>query len=245
MLDSVRVRRWIGRIAWIAVWVGLVGGQLHALARHATADGQADLELWTTRSWAVPAAQLLAPMLSWANPDVVYLTYGKVWFLVSAATAACAFLVHRLRAPQGFEKWAWRVALTGYVASTIACFLDYWTQWTAYNVFIEIALAISIPAMVLELVGSTLLGIALLRQRFRPRAVPWLLVAYLPFAIAITYVTSLGNVGLLVLLAFGLLGRRIARDPSGTPVARWSGLGSQGDGRRRSRLGAPDVAVDR
>jgi hypothetical protein len=57
---------------------------------------------------------------------------------------------------------------------------------------------------------STLLGIAWLTRRFRPLLVPILLVSSVPFAFAITEVTSLGNVLLLYLFAFGLLGREMA-----------------------------------
>jgi hypothetical protein len=50
-------QRLISRGAWVAAWVGLVVGQLHALSRHATAAGAEDLELTATAAWAVPAAK--------------------------------------------------------------------------------------------------------------------------------------------------------------------------------------------
>ena len=56
----------------------------------------------------------------------MYLTYGKIWFPVFLAFTLCAFVLRRRRQPVGFEKWAWRVALTGYVWSTLAVFGDYW-----------------------------------------------------------------------------------------------------------------------
>lgn len=209
MDPSTSLARWIGRVAWISPWITLLIGQLHALARFATADGRADLEYPLTRLWAVPTAEVVASLLRWADPDVVYLTYGKVWFLASAATTACAFVVHGVRRPQGFEQWAWRVALAGYVAMTLACFLDYWTQWTSYNGFIEIALLISIPAVLVAMIGSALLGFALLRRGFRPRLAPVLLLSQLPALFLIVQVTSLGNVALPLYFAFGILGRRI------------------------------------
>ncbi len=46
--------REIGRFAWVMAWVGLVVGQLHALARFRTADGQEDLEYPLTAAWAEP-----------------------------------------------------------------------------------------------------------------------------------------------------------------------------------------------
>jgi hypothetical protein len=44
-------QRLIDRCAWVAAWVGLVVGQLHALSRHATAEGVEDLELPATAAW--------------------------------------------------------------------------------------------------------------------------------------------------------------------------------------------------
>jgi hypothetical protein len=73
-------QRLIGRCAWVAAWVGLAAGQLHALSRHATAAGAEDLALPATAAWAVPAAKALSPLLGWGNPDLVYVTYGKIWF---------------------------------------------------------------------------------------------------------------------------------------------------------------------
>ena len=52
-------QRLIGRCAWVAAWVGLVVGQLHALSRFATTEGAEDLALPATAAWAVPAAKAL------------------------------------------------------------------------------------------------------------------------------------------------------------------------------------------
>ena len=87
-------------------WVGLVVGQVHALSRFATAAGKYDLELPLTAASAEPATDLLAPLLTWAGPDVVYVAYGKVWFPVFAAFTLCAYAVYRRRQPGGFEKEA-------------------------------------------------------------------------------------------------------------------------------------------
>ena len=115
MFESDVARRRIGTFAWVMAWVGLVVGQLHALARHRTVDGKGDLDLWATRVWAEPAGRALRPLLDWGSPDLVYVTYGKIWLPVFVAFTWCAFVVHHDRRPVGFEKWAWRIALTGYV----------------------------------------------------------------------------------------------------------------------------------
>jgi hypothetical protein len=40
-------------------------------------------------------------LLTRADPDLVYLTYGKIWLPVFAAFTLCAFVVHQLRRPAG------------------------------------------------------------------------------------------------------------------------------------------------
>jgi hypothetical protein len=210
--------RQIGRFAWLMAWVGLVVGQLHALARFATADGKEDLELPLTAAWAEPAADALRPLLDWANPDIVYVTYGKIWFPVFVAFTLFAFVVYGRREPLGFEKFAWRLALTAYVVACAGVFLDYWTQWTgSYNgdgieaTLFTVGFAVTVPGMFLTLLGSTVLGITLLAKRFRPLVPALLLTLMIPLAIGVLQVTSMGSVALPVMFAFGLLGRRIAR----------------------------------
>ena len=192
-------------------WVALVAGQLHALARHNTLDGKGDLEQPLTAAWSDPARQALAPLLDWANPDVVYLTYGKVWFPVFVAFTLAAFVVRRHRAPYGFEKWAWRIALTGYVWACAAVFGDYWLQWGAHAAepLLTITFVFGLPALLLTMVGSSLLGIALLRRGFRPRASAWLLALTFPLVSVIEQFTSMGNLALPVAFALGLAGRRL------------------------------------
>ncbi len=171
-----------------------------------------------TAAWAEPATELLAPLLNWASPEVVYVTYGKVWFPVFAAFTLCAHVVYRRRQPGGLEKWVWRFALTGYVIACVGVLLDYWTQWTGdYNgdgiegLLFTLGWVISLPGMLLTLLGSTALGITLLLKGFRPALAAWLLAAIIPLAVAILQVTSMGNAALPVMFAFAILGRRIAR----------------------------------
>lgn len=217
MLDREAGR--IGRFAWVMAWVGLVVGQLHALSRFATADGREDLELSLTAAWAEPAARALAPLLEWGDPDLVYVTYGKIWFPVFLAFTLCAFVVQRRHEPIGFERWAWRFALASYVLATVAVFFAYWTQWTGgyteegsleYQLF-EMSWVVILPGFLLLLLSSTVLGITLLVKRFRPVLPAVLLAALIPLAFGILLFTSMGSAALPVMFAFGLLGRRLAR----------------------------------
>ncbi|MGH3458886.1 hypothetical protein [Aeromicrobium sp.] len=217
----------IGRFAWVMAWVGLVVGQLHALSRFATADGKEDLELPLVAAWAEPAADVLSPLLTWANPDIVYITYGKIWFPVFVAFTLAAFVVYQRRQPGGFEKWVWRVALAGYVVACAGVFLDYWTQWTGdYNgdgieaTLFTAGWFVSVPGLLVTLLGSTVLGVTLLVKRFRPVIPAVLLALMIPMAVGILMVTSLGSAALPAMFAFGILGRRIARAETPEPSHR-------------------------
>ena len=219
MNASPNMQRLIAKIALYTAIIGTVVGELHALARHATVDGKSDLELPLTEAWAVPAADALRPLLDWANPDTVYLTYGKIWLPVFVAFTLAAFVVHQNRRPAGFEKWAWRVALPGYVIATASTFGDYYTPYLD-----ESFLFLGVPGLLLTAVGSTLLGIALLMNRFRPRVSALLLVGFIPLLIGISMVTSLGNAVLPVIWAWVFAVRRVTRnlqydEPVSTPAA--------------------------
>jgi hypothetical protein len=206
-------QRRVGNLAWTGAWLGLVAGQLHALARHRTADGRGDLEVASTRVWAEPAADLLSPLLTWAPPDVVYLSYGKVWLPVFLAFTVCAFVVRGRRQPYGAERWAWRVALPAYVGACVAVAAEYWTMWTGMNGgLLDAVFLASVPVMLLTLISSTWLGIVLVRRGER---LPGLLLALaVPGFVAIPMVTSLGNVVLPIAFGFGVLGRRMAAEPT-------------------------------
>ena len=219
MFDSITATRRIGRFAWAMAWFGLVAGQVHAMARHQTADGKEDLKMWTTRVWSDPGRRLFKPLLDWASPDVVYVTWGKVWLPVFLAFTLCAFVVHRRRHPVGFEKWAWRIALTGYVGACASVAAEYWTQWTSVDQgLIDAVFAVTAPFLLITMLGSTLLGVALLRRRMRPALPAWLLALSIPSLVVISMVTSLGNVVLPIMFAFGILGRRLAAEPAQSSV---------------------------
>ena len=194
--------RLIGRLALISAWAALVLGQLHALARHRTEDGRSDLDLPLTRAWAEPLGDALSPLLTWGDPDLVYVTYGKLWLPVFVLFTAAAFVVHRHRSPRRFEKWVWRVVLVGYVGACISVAGEYWTQWSGEpNALLEVVFVASIPVMLLTILGSTVLGVTLLVKRYRPRTAAILVALALPGAIVIPEITSLGNI--VLPLAFG------------------------------------------
>ena len=231
MFDSTQSHVRLGRLAWATAWFALLFGQLHAMARHQTVDGREDLQSGLVRAWSDPGRRLFRPLLDWASPDTVYLTYGKVWLLVFLVFTVTAFAVRRRRvaagAVHGAERWAWRVALTAYSLATVAVGLEYWTQWGAMdNDLLDTIFLLTMPALLLTVLGTTFLGVVLVRRGLGLPA--WLLTLQIPLMIAISAVTSLGNVVLPISFAFGILGRRLAtgseaqvtatRRPTGTPV---------------------------
>ena len=218
MFDSEQSQRRIGRAAWVMPWVALVVGQFHAMARHQTEDGKSDLDSDVVRAWSDPARDLFSPALHWASPDTVYLTYGKVWLPVFVAFTLCAFVVRRRRSPVGVEKRAWRVVLVAYVAACVSVGLEYWTQWGAMNDdLLDVVFLASLPFILLTMLGSSFLGIVLLRRGFGLPAV--LLAATFPLMFVISAVTSLGSIVLPIAFAFGILGRRIAHEQTAYAVA--------------------------
>ena len=126
-------------------------------------------------------------------------------------------MIYKQRRPGLWETWVWRVTLTGYVLACAAVFLDYWTQWTGnYNVLFQVGWIVTVPALLLTMVGSTVLGITLLVRGSAPRLPALLLALVIPLAWLILLATSLGNAVLPVMFAFGILGRRLA---AGSAVA--------------------------
>lgn len=226
MFDSLEAQRRIGRFAWVMAWFGLVAGQFHAMARHQTADGKADLTAWGVRVWSDPGRKAFRPLLDWASPDVVYVTWGKIWLPVFVAFTLCAFVVHRRQHTVGFEKWAWRIMLAGFVGACVSVGLEYWTSWTsAHQGIIDGLFPFTVLAMLTSVLGSTMVGITLLHHRFRPRTPALLMALTIPGLIVVLQFTSMGSVALPMMFAFGILGRRIAKEGDYAP-----------------RVGAPSMA---
>ena len=201
-LNQTHERR-IATFALAMATFGTVAGQLHALARHATEDGKEDLELALTAVWAVPAAHWFRPLLSWSDPDTVYRTYGKLWLPVFVAFTLAAYVAYRRRRPVRVEKWVWRIALAAYALATVSVVAEYYTPYLD-----ESFVFLSLPALLLTALSSTVLGGILLARGYRPRTSAVLLVAFIPSVVAITQVTSMGSAVLPLAWGWALAARR-------------------------------------
>jgi hypothetical protein len=198
--------RLAGLYAVVAAGVGVVVSPLLALSYFATRSGASELGIGTVSAWAEPARDLAGGLLTWASPDRVYGTYWLAFWVLFAAVFACARAVHARRPPGvgPLERWGWRLALVGYalgaVGSLAALFIV--IDGSAENVVIDVAfLALMVPAILIDGIGSTVLGIALLRNGYRPRVTAWLLVLALPSIVVVPDILGNLSLGLLPLLA--------------------------------------------
>lgn len=201
----------IGRAALAAAVGGTVLAPIAALSRFATEDGKEDLESGAVRAWAEPAADALSPLLDWASPDTVYLTYGKLWTPILVATVLCAFAVRRHRTPTGAEKWGWRMTLTGLVGITVGVTTSYWTP------LLDEAFLLTLPFTLIGMIGAVVLGIGLLRRGFRPRTTGVLLILWLPAFFLLSSVIAMGAALLPILWAWAVAGWSLGTGTGAAP----------------------------
>lgn len=186
---------------------------LLALAYFATEDGASELETSTVDAWAEPARDLADGLLTFASADTVYFTYLKSLMLIAPALFGVA-LATRSRRPataKRSERWGWRIALVGYGLLALGVILALPADLPLAIAFF----AFIIPGLVLSTVGSTVLGVALLRASYRPRLTPWLLVFSIPFWLAASDLLGHNSIGLVpIFVAWGVTGWRLWGDQS-------------------------------
>src|SRR5687767_6982628 len=194
MTDRVVGR--VGLYSTIAAAVALVLSPLLALSYFATVEGAPELERGTVSAWATPARDLVGALLTWASPERVYATYWLLFWALFPAVFLCARVVHARRPTSGrrAERWGWRMALVGYAFASLgpvvaAAMLI--TGSTSGALIDVLFLAVMLPAIALDAIGSTVLGVALLRSGYEPRTTAWLLAVVVPSMIVLPIV--LGN----------------------------------------------------
>jgi len=218
---SERATRLAGLYAVAAAGVAVIVSPLLALSYFATRSGASELEIGTVSAWADPARDLAGGLLTWASPDRVYGTYWLGFWILFAAVFMCARAVHARRPGDvgRLERWGWRLALLGYGLAAVGSLaaVAIIVDGSAENVVIDVAfLALMIPAILIDGIGSTVLGVALLRNGYRPRTTAWLLVLALPSIVVLPDLLGNLSIGLLpVLFAWGVAGARLWRaEPS-------------------------------
>jgi hypothetical protein len=197
--------RWGGLAALMGGVVGLLYFPFHATAYFATEAGAPTLESPQVAAWAEPFADAFAPLLTFAPPDTVYTTYGKVYLFVILGFLVGVLALHAQQASRAgqLEKWGFRIALAATVVGTIGAFGEYYTPYLDFSF-----LAFSVPGILLLMISSPLYGIGTLRARMAPRLGAWLLtIGGFPGIILMTLLSGHLSGGLVLLdLAWIALG---------------------------------------
>jgi len=207
--------RFTALYATVAAVASLALAPLLALSYFAIGEGADELRSATVAAWAQPARELAGGLLTWASPDRVYATYVQVFALLFPAVLLCARAARAQRPAQTgrLERWGWRIAFAGYriaAAGLIAAFVVLVGGSPAGELLNVLFLALLVPGMLLSVTGSTLLGVALLRDSYAPRLTAWLLALAVPLMLVGSDVlghNSLGTVPLL--LAWAATGRHL------------------------------------
>ena len=205
--------KWTRRGGLAALMGGIVGilyAPFSALAYFATEDGSESLEAPWVAAWAGAVRPILEPLLTFAPPEDVYLTYGKCFSFMVFGWMAGLLAFHARQAENAgrLEKWGFRLAFAGTVLGTIGGIGAYWigsVWWGAVDISF---LAFLVPALLLFAIGFPLFGIGTLRAKVAPRPGAWLLVVGgLPGMILLNIVLGQLSLGLVLLnLAWVVLG---------------------------------------
>jgi hypothetical protein len=201
---SDRTTRLVGLYATIAAAAAAIFAPLLALSYFAIDEGAAELETGTVSAWAEPARDLADGLVTFASADRVYATYTQVFALLFPAVLLCAWITRRRRGRSDarLERWGWRIALPGYVLFGIglAAVAIMLVSASASSSILDIAfMPFMLPGIVLSTIGSTVLGIGLLRAGYEPRVTAWLLTFALPLWVAGSVVLGHNSIGLVPL----------------------------------------------
>ncbi len=209
MSSSKLIRRG-GLAALVGGILGISLSPFYALAYFATEDGAESLEAPWVAAWAGAVRPILEPFLTFAPPETVYLTYGKLLSFVFLGWLAGLLALHvRQAASAGrLEKWGFRVALAAALLGTLGSIGVYWVGTFWWGAVDFSFLAFMVPALLLFNVGFPLFGAGTLRAKVAPRLGAWLLtVGGFPGIFLLTFLTGQITPGLLLLnLAWVTLG---------------------------------------
>lgn len=197
--------RWGGLAAMGGGILGILYFPFHAVAYFATDDGAASADPAWVAAWSGAFRSAFEPLFTFAAPDVVYMTYGKVVPFVVLGFIAGLIALHARQASHAgrLEKWGFRVAF----ASTSLLFLgsigEYWVGALEFSF-----LAFAVPGFLLTMVGYPLFGAGTLRAKVAPRLGGWLLaLGGFPGIILMSILIGHLSGGLLLLdLAWVVLG---------------------------------------
>ncbi|TFV90032.1 hypothetical protein [Blastococcus sp. CT_GayMR16] len=215
-----------GLAALVAGVVGVLFAPLYALAYFQTQDGGESLsEFGPLVPWHETLGPALEPLLTFASPDTVYLTYGKLWLVVTLGWLAGTLALHSWQSSRAgrAERWGFRivvVALTLLTAGVIGAYFVVHLAPTALDASFS---WLMVPAFVLMAVGWPLFGAGTLRAGVAPKVGGWLLtLGWFPGFVLLTFVLGqLTAATLLLQVAWIVLGHAMwsqARSRTPDPV---------------------------
>jgi energy-converting hydrogenase Eha subunit A len=196
---------------------------LLALSYFGIDEGAEELQTATVRAWAEPARDLAGGLLTWASPERVYATYVQAFALLFPAVFLCARAVRARRPAIGRnEHRGWRIALVGYGLASVglvAAFFILIAGSAAGDALNVVFLTMMLPGMLISVIGSTVLGIALLRSRYTPRTTSWLLVLAFPSMLVVPTALGHNSLGMVpVFAAWGATGLQLWHAPDRAPA---------------------------
>jgi hypothetical protein len=214
-----------GLAAMLGGIVGIVYSPFYALAYFATPDGAESLEAPWVAAWAGVARPILEPLLTFASPETVYLTYGKLFTFVILGWMAGLLALHARQAANAgrLEKWGFRVAFAGVAMGFLGSIGVYWVGSFWWGVVEFSFLAFMVPALLLFNIGFPLFGVGTLRAKVAPRLGAWLLtVGGFPGIFLLTFLLGQITLGILLLnlawisLGYALFSEKAAPADSAT-----------------------------
>ena len=212
----------VARLALTAALLGSLVAPVVAVSYLHTPEGVEYLEQPSIAAWVGPATVLLRPLLDGLGVDRVYLVGTQAMAVLWLATVAAALAVARRRRPAGLERVWWWIALLGYgwfAAGLLGFGLLAGLLPPTDAVMDGIFLAGMLPGLLASLIGSSLLGIGMLRRRDPDRGAAWLLALAVPLWLFANLVLGHNSIGLLPLMwAWALASRSAVRRPRSGPV---------------------------
>lgn len=212
----------VSRLALTAALLGSLVAPVVAVSYLHTPEGVEYLEQPSIAAWVAPATALLRPLLDGLGVDRVYLLGTQAMAVLWLATVVAALAVARRRRPAGLERVWWWIALLGYgwfAAGLLGFGLLAGLLPPTDAVMDGIFLAGMLPGLLASLIGSSLLGIGMLRRRDPGRGAAWLLALAVPLWLFANLVLGHNSIGLLPLMwAWALASRSAVRRPRSGPV---------------------------
>lgn len=168
--------RWSGLAAMLGGVLAILLTPLATFAGFLAGPGRT----YPDMPWAQLVEPLVTPLLGFGTREEVYATYGKVFFPIYLLFLVGLTSLHaRLAGRAGrLEERGFQVALLGLVMNLVGNVGDYWLgEEVLHQPLWGMSFAIgTLLGTLIYIVGSVLLGIAILRTPVLPRWSGWVLI---------------------------------------------------------------------